>query len=155
VDQAAIEYSLHGDIFGLGRRVNAIAAWTEVNERSTAAVLENEKMSEIFGHAAFHRDRTAFLHCADGHRLKQRDTSRLPTLCKPGAARAGGDTDGEHSKHGAHEHRFVTTPKKVGSRRSRWRGGVLFGHCKSPVVFVHRPEHTDGRPIHAEPIHSG
>jgi hypothetical protein len=39
VDQAAIEQSLHGDIFALGRRVNVIAARAEVNERSTTAVL--------------------------------------------------------------------------------------------------------------------
>jgi hypothetical protein len=64
-------------------------------------------------------------------------------LRKPGAARAGGDTDGEHRKHSAREHRFVATPKKVGSRRNRWRRGALFSHCKSPVVFVHRLEHTD------------
>jgi hypothetical protein len=39
VDQTAIEQSLHSDIFALGRRVNVIAARTEVDQRSAAAVL--------------------------------------------------------------------------------------------------------------------
>jgi hypothetical protein len=39
VNQAAIEQSLYSDIFTLCRCVNVIAAWTEVNECSTAAVL--------------------------------------------------------------------------------------------------------------------
>jgi hypothetical protein len=43
---------------------------------------------ESFDHTAFHRDRTSFLHIADGRRLKQHNASWLPALCKPGAARA-------------------------------------------------------------------
>jgi hypothetical protein len=39
VDLAAIEQSLHGDIFALGRCVHVIAARTEVNERSATSVL--------------------------------------------------------------------------------------------------------------------
>jgi len=136
VDQTAIEQSLHSDVFALSRHVDAIAARTEVDQRSAAVVLKNEKVPESFGHAALHRDRTAFLHIADGRRLKQHNASWLPALCKPGATRAGGDTDREHGEQTTREHTFVVILQKEAPRRGRRRRGVLFTHCEAPVICL-------------------
>jgi hypothetical protein len=136
VDQPAIELSLHGDIFALGRCVHPIAAWTEVDQRSAATVLKNEKVSESLGYAAFHRDRIAFLHVADGRRLKQHDASWLPALCKPGAARAGGNADREHGEHATCEQTSVAFLQNEAPLRGRRRRGVLFTHNEAPVVCL-------------------
>ena len=100
MDQAAIEQSLHGDVFALGCRIGMIAARSKVNQCATAAVLQNKEMSEGFGNAASHRNRIAILQRADRGWLEQHDTARLPALDKSGAAGSGSTADRKHGEHG-------------------------------------------------------
>ncbi|MBK5654319.1 MULTISPECIES: hypothetical protein [unclassified Bradyrhizobium] len=54
VDDTPIEAALDREDLAFGHRIGIFTAWPEVDQRATAAVVEDELVAEYLGHAAMH-----------------------------------------------------------------------------------------------------
>ncbi len=116
-----IEPALDHEDLALGHRIGIFTAWPEIDQRATAAVVDDELVAEDLGDAAMHGRRRAGLQRVDGRRLQQHDATRLPLLGEPHAAGSGSSADREHGKRYACEQTAMPGLRARGGRRAHIR----------------------------------
>ncbi|WP_338697648.1 hypothetical protein V5279_12405 [Bradyrhizobium sp. 26S5] len=119
MDDPPLEYALNRDGLAFGHRISILAAWPEVDQRTAAAVVDDELVAENLGDAAPHRGRTSRLQRIDGGRLQQHDAVRLPILGESHSTAAGGSADREYSKRYPCQQGSMP---RLSARRERWVG---------------------------------
>jgi hypothetical protein len=103
VQDPTIEPALDRDGFALGDHIGVLAPGAEIDQRTAAAVIEDEFIAEDLGDVALHGSWASVLQPADRGRLKQHDALGLPTLRELHPAGAGGCTDEKNGKGGPAE----------------------------------------------------
>ncbi|WP_194456710.1 hypothetical protein [Bradyrhizobium sp. CCBAU 53421] len=109
MNDPTVEDAFDRDDLTSGHHAGTFPARAEVDQRPTAAVVDDELVAENFDDAASHRRRTSRLQCIDGGRLQQHDAPRLPILGESRATGTGGGADGEHGERDARQQ--TSTPR--------------------------------------------
>ncbi|MBR1207531.1 MULTISPECIES: hypothetical protein [unclassified Bradyrhizobium] len=119
MDDPALEYALDRHGLAFGHQAGTFSARSEVDQRPTAAVVDDELVAENLGDAAAHRGWTSRLQRIDGGRLQQHDAARLPILGESHPTRAAGSTDGEYGECCTCQQGSMP---RLSARRGRWGG---------------------------------
>jgi hypothetical protein len=150
MNDASVENALDSDGLTLGDRTGIFSARPEIDQRSAAAVLDDELVAENLEDVAPDSGEAAGLQSVDRDRLQQHDASRLPILGDLHSAGAGGCSSGEDGK-------YRTREQASGTKCQGWRAALLVSFAIGHLTLLHRLHGSELMipfPIQPEPFRS-